>query len=331
MSHAWRGRVGMIGLIVAEGSLFSVFVVAYLFYIGKSLNGPYPKRRARAARARHHLSACSSSVYDRVRARARSRERRRAALRALVRRDHRARRDVPRRHGAGVVRPDRRAAPDDRHQSLRDDLLSAGRACTPRHVIVGLVMLTVSAACFAWSGALRPRAAERVEIVSWYWHFVDAVWIVVFTVVYVIGDDDAGTRPTTGRARGARAPPRGRWSWRSASRWPSPASSPTSRERGRHRPGAGRGGGLVATGPARRSSVEHVPLRPLAERARPIVPSTSRGGAAQARRGRPPHAAPVQVQPLSAGVMGGLVGGVAMAVVALAYGAHRPAAASGIR
>jgi len=26
-----------------------------------------------------------------------------------------------------------------------------------------------------------------VEIVSWYWHFVDAVWVVVFTVVYVIG------------------------------------------------------------------------------------------------------------------------------------------------
>ena len=38
-----RGRVGMIGLILAEGSLFAVFVVAYLFYIGKSLNGPYPK------------------------------------------------------------------------------------------------------------------------------------------------------------------------------------------------------------------------------------------------------------------------------------------------
>ena len=37
------------------------------------------------------------------------------------------------------------------------------------------------------SGALRPAHAERVEMVSWYWHFVDAVWVVVFTVVYVIG------------------------------------------------------------------------------------------------------------------------------------------------
>jgi len=28
---------------------------------------------------------------------------------------------------------------------------------------------------------------RRVELLSWYWHFVDAVWVVVFTVVYVIG------------------------------------------------------------------------------------------------------------------------------------------------
>src|SRR5262245_62547259 len=40
--RALRGRIGILGLIVAEISLFAVFVVAYLFYIGKSLNGPYP-------------------------------------------------------------------------------------------------------------------------------------------------------------------------------------------------------------------------------------------------------------------------------------------------
>ena len=37
------GRVGMIGLIVAESSLLAVFVVAYLFYLGKSLSGPSPR------------------------------------------------------------------------------------------------------------------------------------------------------------------------------------------------------------------------------------------------------------------------------------------------
>ena len=31
------------------------------------------------------------------------------------------------------------------------------------------------------------KQERRVKFLSWYWHFVDAVWVVVFTVVYVIG------------------------------------------------------------------------------------------------------------------------------------------------
>src|SRR5215470_2828075 len=42
-STASRGRAGVIGFVIAEASLFAVFVVAYLFYIGKSLTGPYPR------------------------------------------------------------------------------------------------------------------------------------------------------------------------------------------------------------------------------------------------------------------------------------------------
>ena len=38
-----RGTVGIISLILTEISLFSIFVIAYLFYIGKSLTGPFPK------------------------------------------------------------------------------------------------------------------------------------------------------------------------------------------------------------------------------------------------------------------------------------------------
>src|SRR4051794_3007262 len=37
-----RGRVGMVCLIATEAALFSIFVVAYLFYIGKSVSGPSP-------------------------------------------------------------------------------------------------------------------------------------------------------------------------------------------------------------------------------------------------------------------------------------------------
>src|SRR4030095_8022336 len=38
-----RRKVGVLCLIATESSLFTIFVVAYLFYLGKSLNGPYPK------------------------------------------------------------------------------------------------------------------------------------------------------------------------------------------------------------------------------------------------------------------------------------------------
>src|SRR6266436_4764964 len=37
-----RGKVGMASLIVAESAIFTIFVVAYLFYAGKSLTGPTP-------------------------------------------------------------------------------------------------------------------------------------------------------------------------------------------------------------------------------------------------------------------------------------------------
>src|ERR1039457_2721309 len=38
-----RGRVGMFSLIAAEAAIFTIFVVAYIFYIGKSVSGPMPK------------------------------------------------------------------------------------------------------------------------------------------------------------------------------------------------------------------------------------------------------------------------------------------------
>ncbi|HXB21622.1 MAG TPA: hypothetical protein VNV88_09585, partial [Candidatus Solibacter sp.] len=38
-----RGRVGMFALIAAESGIFVIFVVAYLFYIGKSVSGPTPQ------------------------------------------------------------------------------------------------------------------------------------------------------------------------------------------------------------------------------------------------------------------------------------------------
>jgi len=42
LSPRWRGRVGMWCLIAAESAIFCIFVVAYLYYAGKSLSGPTP-------------------------------------------------------------------------------------------------------------------------------------------------------------------------------------------------------------------------------------------------------------------------------------------------
>src|SRR4029077_17939947 len=39
----YRGKVGMACLIIAESAIFTIFVVAYLFYVGKSLTGPPPR------------------------------------------------------------------------------------------------------------------------------------------------------------------------------------------------------------------------------------------------------------------------------------------------
>src|SRR5271168_3430784 len=43
LAHELRGRVGMWCLIAAESAIFTIFVVAYLYYAGKSLNGPTPR------------------------------------------------------------------------------------------------------------------------------------------------------------------------------------------------------------------------------------------------------------------------------------------------
>jgi len=53
------------------------------------------------------------------------------------------------------------------------------------YVLIGglLGLVLVLSLC----GSVKKAHHEHVEMISWYWHFVDAVWVVVFTVVYVIG------------------------------------------------------------------------------------------------------------------------------------------------
>jgi heme/copper-type cytochrome/quinol oxidase subunit 3 len=52
------------------------------------------------------------------------------------------------------------------------------------HVAVGILALAVLA-WMAFAGDVRPTKSTAVEAVSVYWHFVDAVWVVIFSVVYL--------------------------------------------------------------------------------------------------------------------------------------------------
>jgi cytochrome c oxidase subunit 3/cytochrome o ubiquinol oxidase subunit 3 len=54
------------------------------------------------------------------------------------------------------------------------------------HVTVGLVMLTIVLG-LGIRGRVGRAQSARVHVLSLYWHFVDVVWVVVFTVVYIIG------------------------------------------------------------------------------------------------------------------------------------------------
>jgi len=53
------------------------------------------------------------------------------------------------------------------------------------HVLGGVVML-LSMAIMSFTGRLRHGGGMNVELVGLYWHFVDVVWIVIFTVVYLL-------------------------------------------------------------------------------------------------------------------------------------------------
>jgi cytochrome c oxidase subunit 3/cytochrome o ubiquinol oxidase subunit 3 len=54
------------------------------------------------------------------------------------------------------------------------------------HVTVGVVGLSIVMVA-ALAGKAKEEHADRVAVFSLYWHFVDVIWVVVFTVVYLIG------------------------------------------------------------------------------------------------------------------------------------------------
>ena len=56
------------------------------------------------------------------------------------------------------------------------------------HVTIGIIML-LSTAALTRTGKIKPSQDVKVEMIGLYWHFVDIVWVLIFTVVYLIPYD----------------------------------------------------------------------------------------------------------------------------------------------
>jgi cytochrome c oxidase subunit III len=178
-----RGPVAMYCLIAAEAAVFTIFVVAYIFYLGKSATGPQPSA---VLHAPIFLTICLLSSSLTIH----------AAVGFLRRGDVR---NFAWCWGATVVLGGIFLAGTARewHHLIYQDGLTIQTnlfgttyyslvGLHAFHVVMGLAALTVVLA-FAIRGDIRHEHSERTEVLSMYWHFVDAVWVVVFTVVYLIG------------------------------------------------------------------------------------------------------------------------------------------------
>jgi cytochrome c oxidase subunit III len=179
----YRGKVGMACLIFAESAIFTIFVVAYLFYLGKSLSGPTP-REVLETPIFYTICLLSSSLTIHFAGKLLEGGRRgpflvlwllTIALGSLF------------LYGTG----------QEWHRLIYERGLTVSTnlfgttyyslvGLHAFHVTAGLIMLSV-VLFFGLAGRVEPEHSDRISVLSMYWHFVDAVWVVVFTVVYVLG------------------------------------------------------------------------------------------------------------------------------------------------
>ena len=178
-----RGRVGMISLIAAESAIFTIFVVAYIFYTGKSLSGPMPKD---VLRVPIFNTVCLLSSSLTIHLAVRALQKAKVALFGLWW-------FVTMTLGAIFLVGTGR----EWHYLIFDEGLTISTnlfgttyyslvGLHAFHVTVGLLGIAI-AMIFTLAGKVGPEHSDRLEVFSLYWHFVDAVWVVVFTVVYIVG------------------------------------------------------------------------------------------------------------------------------------------------
>lgn len=175
-------KVGIFALILTESALFTIFVVAYLYYINRSLVGPLPKEVLEFPWL-GSLALFSSSFTVVMGEKMLHRNNRGGFLfwwgiTILL--------------GAYFVYF---TATEWYHLIYVDGLTISTNVFGSTfyslvglhlsHVLIGLVLLSL-VFIFTVFRKVPPDHSEHIEMISWYWHFVDAIWVVVVTVVYII-------------------------------------------------------------------------------------------------------------------------------------------------
>jgi cytochrome c oxidase subunit 3 len=178
-----RGKVAMACLIIAESAIFTIFVVAYLFYLGKSVTGPTP-REVLETPIFYTICLLSSSLTIHLAAKSLERDYRRLFLLSWM---------LTIALGGlflfGTAQEWHRLI-YERGLTISTNLFGTTYyslvGLHAFHVTAGLIMLSL-VAIFGFAGRVGMDQSGRVAVLSMYWHFVDAIWVVVFTVVYVLG------------------------------------------------------------------------------------------------------------------------------------------------
>jgi cytochrome c oxidase subunit 3 len=178
-----RGIVGMTCLIIAEAAIFVIFVVAYIFYIGKSLTGPAPKD---VLELPIFTTICLLSSSLTVHAAVSALQKSKQSLCSLwlaatvlqggifIAGTAHEWYDLIYKHGLTI------------RTNLFGTTFYSLVGLHATHVVVGLILLSL-ALFFSMRGEMKEEHSEKLEVLSLYWHFVDGVWVIVFLVVYVLG------------------------------------------------------------------------------------------------------------------------------------------------
>lgn len=177
-----KGKTGMLSLIVGETGIFTIFVAAYIYYIGHSVSGPTPRILEMPIFNTVCLLSSSLTIWFAEKAIEHGQIRKFAALWGAT-----IALGLTFMVGTGL----------EWHKLIYRDGLTISTnlfgttfyslvGLHATHVVVGLLGLSVIM-IFTLLGKVRQEHAQRIQVFALYWHFVDAVWVVVFTVVYVVG------------------------------------------------------------------------------------------------------------------------------------------------